>query len=436
MDPFVVGVIGVVALLVFILLRVPIAFALAGIGIVGSIELMGFDRVLSYFPHLVYSHTSKFTFTAIPLFLLMGYFAFYAGITDEAYDAARAWIGKIRGGLGIATVGACALFAASAGSSLAECAAMAKIAVPEMVKSGYSKRFATGIVASAGGLAVVIPPSIIMVIYGVATETSVGQLLIAGILPGIVYTGVFMLGIYLFAVIKPSSAPIDPSLDTTWKTRFTSLRKLIDIVIMFSVSIGGIYAGIVTPTEGAALGAIAALAVTLVKRKLTWKAFKTAVMETIVASTIIFLLFAGANIFTIFITYSGIVDAFATWLIGLGLTKTMLFTAILVMYIILGCFLDSISMMILTLPFVIPIIEAQGLSLIWFGVIMCMIVEIGCITPPMGLNVYVMKAAMGDSIELTEIFAGALPFVILMVLVVYILYAYPSIALWLPGLMK
>jgi len=193
---------------------------------------------------------------------------------------------------------------------------------------------------------------------------------------------------------------------------------------------------VLSGNESLALGAIAALAVTLVKRKLTWKAFRTAVMETIVASTIIFLLFAGANIFTIFITYSGIVDAFATWLIGLGLTKTMLFTAILVMYIILGCFLDSISMMILTLPFVIPIIEAQGLSLIWFGVIMCMIVEIGCITPPMGLNVYVMKAAMGDSIELTEIFAGALPFVILMVLVVYILYAFPIIALWLPGLMK
>jgi tripartite ATP-independent transporter DctM subunit len=313
---------------------------------------------------------------------------------------------------------------------------MAKIAVPEMVKSGYSKRFATGIVASAGGLAVVIPPSIIMVIYGVATETSVGQLLVAGILPGIVYTLVFALAIWLFALLYPSSAPVEKSVDTSWNARVQSLNKLKDIVILFGVSIGGIYVGIVTPTEGAALGAVAALTITFVKKKLTWKIFKTTVMETAKASTIIFLLFAGANIFTIFVTYTGLVDAFAGWLVGLGLSKTMLFTAIIFMYVILGCFLDSISMMILTLPFVIPIIEAQGLSLIWFGVIMCMVVEIGCITPPMGLNVYVMKAAMGDSIELTEIFAGALPFVILMLIVVYILYAFPIIALWLPSLMK
>jgi C4-dicarboxylate transporter DctM subunit len=435
MDPIVVGIIGVVALLVFIIIRVPIAYALAGVGLLGSIYLMGFDRVLAYYPHIIYSNTSKFTFTAIPLFLLMGYFAFYAGITDEAYDVARTWVGKIPGGLGIATVGGCALFAATAGSSLAECAAMAKIAVPEMVKSGYSKRFATGIVASAGGLAVVIPPSIIMVIYGVATETSVGQLLVAGILPGIVYTLVFAIAIWLFALLYPSSAPVETSVDTSWKARVQSINKLKDIAILFGVSIGGIYAGIVTPTEGAALGAVAALAITFVKKKLTWEVFKTTIMETAKASTIIFLLFAGANIFTIFVTYTGLVDAFAQWLIGLGLSKTMLFTAIIFMYVILGCFLDSISMMILTLPFVVPIIEAQGLSLVWFGVIMCMVVEIGCITPPMGLNVYVMKAAMGDSIELTEIFAGALPFVILMLIVVYILYAFPIIALWLPSLM-
>ena len=215
MDPLTVGWIGIVTLLVFILLRVPISYALAAIGVVGSLYLMGLDRVLSYYPHIIFSHTSKFTFTAIPLFLLMGYFAFYAGITDEAYQCARAWLGKIPGGLGIATVGACAIFAASAGSSLAECAAMGKIAVPEMVKSGYSKRFATGIVASAGGLAVVIPPSIIMVIYGVATETSVGKLLIAGILPGLLYALTFALSIFVAAYFWPSLAPIETTVDTS-----------------------------------------------------------------------------------------------------------------------------------------------------------------------------------------------------------------------------
>jgi tripartite ATP-independent transporter DctM subunit len=396
---------------------------------------MGLDRVLSYYPHIIFSHTSKFTFTAIPLFLLMGYFAFYAGITDEAYQCARAWLGRIPGGLGIATVGACAIFAASAGSSLAECAAMSKIAVPEMVKSGYSKRFATGIVASAGGLAVVIPPSIIMVIYGVATETSVGKLLIAGILPGLLYALTFALSIFAAAYFWPSLAPIETTVDTSWQARRKTLVKLWEIVLLFSVSIGGIYVGLATPTEGATLGAVAAFALAIFKGRLSWKVLKEAVSETITASAVIFLLFAGATTFTIFITYSGVIDAFSTWLIGLGFTKLGLFTAILVFYIILGCFLDSISMMILTLPFVVPIIEAQDMSLIWFGVIMCMIVEIGCITPPMGLNVYVMKAAMGDSVELTDIFAGALPFVLVMVLVVFILYFFPQIALWLPNLM-
>ena len=435
MDPLTVGWIGIVTLLVFILLRVPISYALAAIGVVGSLYLMGLDRVLSYYPHIIFSHTSKFTFTAIPLFLLMGYFAFYAGITDEAYQCARAWLGKIPGGLGIATVGACAIFAASAGSSLAECAAMGKIAVPEMVKSGYSKRFATGIVASAGGLAVVIPPSIIMVIYGVATETSVGKLLIAGILPGLLYALTFALSIFVAAYFWPSLAPIETTVDTSWQARRKTLVKLWEIVLLFSVSIGGIYVGLATPTEGATLGAVAAFALAIFKGRLSWKVLKEAVTETITASAVIFLLFAGATTFTIFITYSGVIDAFSTWLTGLGFTKLGLFAAILIFYIIMGCFLDSISMMILTLPFVVPIIEAQDMSLIWFGVIMCMIVEIGCITPPMGLNVYVMKAAMGDSVELTDIFAGALPFVLVMVLVVFILYFFPQIALWLPDLM-
>jgi C4-dicarboxylate transporter DctM subunit len=436
MDPLAVGIIGIIALLVFIILRVPISYALAGIGLLGSIYLMGFDRVISYMPHLIYSHTSKFTFTAIPLFLLMGYFAFYAGVTDEAYECARAWVGKVPGGLGIATVGGCALFAASAGSSLAECAAMAKIAVPEMIKSGYSKRLATGIVASAGGLAVVIPPSIIMVIYGVVTETSVGQLLVAGVIPGILYALIFAAGISGFAFFRPSSAPVESRVDTSWNARFSSLKRLWEIVLLFSVSIGGIYIGFVTPTEGAALGAVAAFALAFFKGRLTRGVLKEAVVETIKSSAIIFLLFSGASIFTVFITVTGIIEAFTGWLVGLNLSNFGLFWAIILFYIILGCFLDSISMMILTLPFVLPIIDGQGLNLIWFGVVMCMIVEIGCITPPMGLNVYVMKAAIGRSIELTEIFAGALPFVILEVLVVFILYLFPSIALWLPSFMK
>jgi C4-dicarboxylate transporter DctM subunit len=436
MDPLYVGFIGIFLLIFLIMMRVPIAIALAGVGIFGLTYMMGLERVVLYVPHQVYSRVAKFTFTAVPLFLLMGYFAFYAGITDEAYGVARAWVGRIPGGLGLATVLGCALFAASAGSSLGECAAMSKIAVPEMEKSGYSRRLATGLVASAGGLAVVIPPSVIMVIYGVLTEQSVGELLVAGILPGILYFGVFAIAIFLYALIRPESAPLEPKSNVSWSVRFKSLGRVWEIAILFAVSVGGIYAGLVTPEEAAALGASAAVLLTLAKGKLNWGILKQAIIETVCGSAIIFMLFVGAAIYTMFLTLTGVLEASTDWLIGLNLSRQGLFWALIFLYVIMGSFLDAISIMLVTLPLVLPIIEAQELSLIWFGVIMCMIVEIGCITPPMGLNVYVMKAAMGRSIDINEIFLGALPFVVLMLIIIAILYAFPQIALWIPSLMN
>jgi C4-dicarboxylate transporter, DctM subunit len=435
MDPLIVGFAGVFVLIALIILRVPIAFALLAVGVLGLIYLMGVDQVMSFVPHQIYSRTAKFTFTAVPLFLLMGYFAYYAGITDEAYDVARAWVGRVPGGLGLATVVGCALFAASAGSSLGECAAMSKIAVPQMRKSGYSPRLATGLVASAGGLAVVIPPSVIMVIYGVLTEQSVGQLLVAGILPGVLYFGVFAVAIVIFAMIRPESAPVEPKAVSSWKARIMSVGRIWEIAVLFAISIGGIYTGLVTPTEGAALGALAAILLTLFKGRLTWGIFKAAILETVSASSVIFMLFVGAAAFTIFLNLSGVLQTSTAWLIGLELSKVQLFWALIFLFVIMGSFLDAISIMLVTLPLILPIIEAQGFSPIWFGVIMCMIVEIGCITPPMGLNVYVMKAALGKSVDLNDIFIGAMPFVVLMLIIVAILFYFPEIALWLPSQM-
>ncbi len=435
MDPIYLGYLGCIALIVLIVVRVPIAFALISIGVIGLTTMMGFSQVLSYVPHQIYSRTADFTFTAIPLFLLMGYFAYYAGITDEAYDVARTWVGRVPGGLGLATVAGCALFAASAGSSLGECAAMSKIAVPEMRKSGYSARLATGLVASAGGLAVVIPPSVIMVIYGVLTEQSVGKLLVAGIMPGVLYFAVFAIAIMLFAIIWPHLAPLEPTAVSSWKRRLSSLGKLWQIALLFTIAIGGIYAGLVTPTEGAALGAFAAMLLTLFKGRLSWDIFKLAILETVSAAAVIFTLFIAADVFTMFLNLTGVLQTSTAWLLGLDLSRDMLFWALILLFIIMGSFLDAISIMLVTLPLIMPIIEAQNLSPIWFGVIMAMIVEIGCITPPMGLNVYVMKAAMGKSIELNDIFIGALPFVGLQLIIVGILFYFPEIALWLPELM-
>lgn len=435
MEPVTVGYIGIISLIILIALRIPIFIALASVGLAGLFYLMGIDATLSYIPHQVYSRVSNFTFTAIPLFLLMGYIAFYAGITTEAFNVARVWVGRIPGGLGISTILGSAIFAASAGSSLSECAAMSKIAVPEMEKSGYSRRLATGLVASAGGLAVVIPPSVIMIIYGVLTEQSVGRLLIAGILPGILYFGVFAGAVFVFALLRPQSAPLEPESNTTWSQRFASLSYLWQIFVLFAVSIGGIYMGLVTPEEAAALGAFTALILAIVRGKFTWLFFKKAVTETVTASTIIFMLFVGAAIFTSFLTFTGILEASTNWLISLDLSRVSLFAALMVLFIILGSFLDAISIMLITLPLVLPILEAQGMSLIWFGVIMCMVVEIGCITPPMGLNIYVMKAALGKSYDLNDLFLGAMPFVLLQIIIVVILYIYPQIALFLPRLM-
>ncbi len=435
-DPFWLGLMGTVLLVVLIMLRVPIAFVLTGIGTVGIMMIFGPHKALVFLPNQLYTHIAKFTFTAVPLFLLMGYFVFHAGLTKEAYDAARSWVGRVPGGMAVTTVTGCALLAATSGSSLAECAAMAKIAVPEMRRSGYSMRLATGVVASAGGMAVVIPPSIIMVIFGVITETSVGKLLIAGILPGILYFAIFSIAIIAWAYFFPSSAPRELGVDTSFRARLRSLRQIWGIAVLFVLVMGGIYSGFVTPTEAAALGAVGAALLALIKGKLTWENLKSSILETVTASAMIFLLLAGASIFTTFLSVSGIVASATDSLVELELRPVYLFMGIILLYIVLGMFLDTISMMILSLPLVLPILEAQNMSLIWFGVIMCMMAEIGCITPPMGLNVYVIKGALGKSVDLNDIFIGAAPFILLELLIIVILYLFPEIALWLPRFME
>jgi C4-dicarboxylate transporter DctM subunit len=436
MDPFWIGCIGIVALFVLIMLRVPIAFALMGIGTLGIIYMYSLQHALAFVPPKFFDYLSKFTFTAVPLFLLMGYLAFSAGLTNEAYDAAKAWVGALPGGLALTTIIACTLFAATAGSSLAECAAMAKISVPEMRRSGYSYRFATGVVAAAGGMAIVIPPSIILIIYGVITETSVGQLLIAGILPGILLFAVFGGAVVLFSYFSTSLAPSELNQKTSWRARRASFKKVWSILALFSIIMGGIYSGFVTATEAAALGVVGATAIAMIKRRLGWKSFISAIVETGKATTMLFLLVGGASVFTVFMSLTGVISSTTTFLVDLNLHPFALLCSLFLLYIFLGTFLDSISMMLLTFPLVIPIIEAQGFSLIWFGIVMCMLVEIGCITPPMGLNVYVIKGVLGREVELNDIFAGALPFVLLYLLVIFVLYVFPDVVLWLPSLMR
>lgn len=435
MDQLTVGILGCVVFVVFIFIRVPIAYAMGVVGTAGLLYVYGPASLLRFVPTQVYSHTANFTFSALPLFLLMGYLSFYADLSRDSYDAARAWFGKVPGGLAVATVYACAIFGACSGSSLAECAVFSKMAVPEMIKSGYNRKLALGVVASAGGLDVLIPPSIIMVVFGVMTETSIGQLLIAGIVPGIIYALVFAVAIILFCWLVPSWAPKTTDVDTSWKAKMTSVKNLWMVVVLFGLVLGSIYAGWATPDESASIGVLGAFIILVCRKKYSWDDVKGAAIDSAKAAAMIFLLFGTACVFSAFLSVTGVISAITEWVVEMGFPFWGILFALTVMYLVMGCFLDAISMMVLTMPVVAPLITAHGASLIWFGVYISMVVVIGAITPPLGLNCYVMKGAMGDSVELKEIFQGAIMFLPLMILITLIICVFPQLSLWLPELM-
>jgi tripartite ATP-independent transporter DctM subunit len=436
MEPLSIGYVGCAAFIVLVFLRVPIAYAMAIVGTIGLFFVYGFATVFKFVPVEIYSHTSSFTLAALPLFLLMGYLAFHADLSKDAYDAAKAWFGKVPGGLAVATVYACAIFGACSGSSLAECAVFSKISVPEMVKNGYNKKLALGVVAAAGGLDVLIPPSIIMVIYGVMTETSIGQLLIAGILPGVLYACVFAVAIAIFCWLKPEYAPNIAGVDTSWRAKWLAVKNLWAVALLFVLVLGAIYTGWATPDEAAAVGVVGSVLLLLLRNKFSWNTLKSATIDSAKASAMIFLLLGTASVFAAFLSVTGVISTVTRAVTDLGLPFWALIAALMILYLALGCFLDAISMMVLTMPLVAPLIVAHGGSLIWFGVFISMMMVIGAVTPPLGLNCYVMKAAMGDEAELKDIFAGVLPFVALMLLIAVILAAFPAISLWLPALMS
>lgn len=431
------GIVGIAVLLILMIMRCPISFALLSVGTGGLVYFMGLDPAITYIPTQIFKYLAKFTFIAVPLFLLMGYFTFHAGLTSDAYKVAKDWVGHLPGGLGIATVLANAAFGAVAGSSLASCAAFSKIAVPEMARSGYSMRLATGIVASAGGLAILIPPSIIMIIYGILTETSPGKLFIAGIFPALVY--VLVISISIIPLVRFSSAwKLQGQVFTRppLKQRLYDSYKLWTIFLLALLVIGGIYTGLVDPTEAAALGAFGAMLLALFLRKLSWPAFKDSVFSTLQASSMIFLLLAGASVFSTFLTRSGLMALVTNAIIKLDVPLFALLGLLAIFYVILGMFLDSISMMVLTLPFVTPVMLDKGIDFIWFGVFITILVEVGAITPPLGLNIYVMKSVLRDEISLEDLFIGAAVFVPIILVVLLILMLFPELATWLPAKMS
>jgi tripartite ATP-independent transporter DctM subunit len=432
MEPLVAGYIGIGIITLLILLGMRIAFATALVGIIGIAILKGWDTafyISGYLPHGIVAH---YSLSVIPLFIIMGYFGFFAGLTRDVFQTARQWFGHFPGGLAIATTYGCAGFAACTGSSVASAAIMGKMAIPEMRKYGYQARLAAGAVAAGGTIATLIPPSVPLVIYGIITEQSVGLLLMAGLLPGILSAVIYAFMIQVRVKISPSLAPPLPA--ASWKARVVSLKNTWGIFTILIMILGGIYTGIFTPTEAGGAGATATFLLAIFSRKLTWKDFKQSVLDTGRATVMIFSIIVGVLMFVRFLAITGLPAAFSNAVLAMPVPPMIILIGMLGLFVFLGMFLDLIGMMLLALPIIFPAVVALGFDPIWFGVIVVKMGEICLVTPPVGLNVYVVNSVAPD-IPSQEIFMGIIPFLLMDFLTLAILIMFPQIALFLPSLM-
>jgi tripartite ATP-independent transporter DctM subunit len=410
-----------------------IAFATAIIGFVGIYILRGWhaaSTVSGYIPHAA---VTPYSLSVIPLFIIMGYFAFYAGLTSDIYKTAQKWFGHLPGGLAIATVFGCAGFAACTGSSTASAAVMGRIGIPEMIEHGYDRRLAAGVVAASGTLAALIPPSIILVIYGIITEQSVGMLLIAGFIPGILSALIYGIGIYVRVKLNPDLGKPSPAVP--FKQKILALRGTWGMLLIIALILGGIYAGWFTPTEAGGIGAFSAFLMALGLRRLTLTNLREALLETGKTTVMIFTIMAGVLILIYFLALTGVPDAFAQMVIALPFNRYLVLIAILTVYVVLGMFLDGLGMLMLTLPIVFPAVTALGFDPIWFGIIVVKMVEICLVTPPVGLNVYMVRS-VAPEIPLEQIFLGIIPFVVMDLLTVALLIIFPEIITFLPSTMQ
>lgn len=426
---------AIVILLVLIGLRVPIGLALGAVSLIGLMMVRSTEAALGIFSDLPFEFGANWSLSAVPMFLLMGSVAFHTGLTGSLFKAARLWLSGLPGGLAVATNFASAGFAAASGSSLATAAAMGRLAIPEMLKMRYDPALATGVVAAAGTLGSLIPPSILFVLYGWFTETSIGALLLAGLLPGLLTAFVYAALIIGRCMINPSLAP--PVRDiVTWGERIRVLGEIWPIPLLVLGVIGGIYSGLATATEAAALGAVVAILIALFRGRLTWLAFRTSVVESLESTASIFFVAIGALLLTRLLALAGLPTVMAEAVGALGIDPLMLIIGISVVYLILGCFLDPLGLMLLTLPVFQPMFEAANLDMIWVGVIVVKYIEIGLLTPPIGLNAYVVKGVVGDAVPLTTIFRGLAWFIAAEAVIMVLLISFPQISTWLPSQMS
>jgi tripartite ATP-independent transporter DctM subunit len=414
-------------------LGMPIAFVMMFVGFLGISFLASIHAALPVVAKTVYETAAYYPYTIIPLFILMGAFAGGAGITAKLYGSFDKWFRKLPGGLGIATIAACACFGALSGSSVAAAAAMGTIAIPEMRRFKYDPALAVGIVAAGGTLSFLIPPSLGFVVYGMLTEQSIGKLLVSGVLPGAVLSLAYIAVIVVKVKINPDLAPETPG-RVTWKEKVRALGGVWETLLVFVIVMGGIYLGFVNPTEAGAIGATALFVIVIGKMKLTLRSLSTALLEAARISVMVLFLVAGANVFSYFLALSTIPASVSAWMAALQVSKYVVLTIVVVIYLVMGCFLDAISMMVLTMPVIFPVVKTLGFDPIWFGVVCVIMMEAGLITPPVGLNVYTL-AGVAKDVPMATIFRGAFPFLFAMVAVTVLIAIFPGIALYLPSMM-
>ena len=413
--------------------RVPIALAMGLTGFGGLAILKGMNPAMASVAATVWESGFQITLSVIPLFILMGNFVTKAGMARELYQAAHTFVGHLRGGLAMATIMACGGFGAICGSSIATAATMTKVAYPSMREVGYSDELATGAIAAGGTLGILIPPSTIMVIYGIMTETNIGRLFAAGVLPGVVAIVLLCLAVQFICWRNPLAGPRDRR--ATWRERFTAVRDIWGVVVLFAVVMGGIYGGIFTATEGAGIGAFGAFVFALVRRALTWKILLEVLVESACTTSMLFMILIGALIFANFVNYTSMPRDLLDFVTRYQVSPITVMIAICVIYVVLGTAMEELSMILLTVPIFFPLVVSLGFDPVWFGIIIVVVVEIGLISPPVGMNMFVVRSLL-PQVSTATIFRGVTPFAIADVIRLGILVAFPAISLWLPNALK
>jgi C4-dicarboxylate transporter, DctM subunit len=423
---------GFVAIFALALLRMPLAFSMGLVGVIGIGLTRGWMPALASTAQVVQETGFAYTLSVIPLFILMGNFVARAGLAHELFHAAYTFVGHRKGGLAHATIAACAGFGAICGSSIATAATMSKVAYPSMKKLGYSDALSTGVIASGGTLGIMIPPSTIMVIYGIVTETHIGKLFAAGVLPGILTAILLMLAVVFMTMRDPEHAPAGEKF--TWKQRLEALRGIWGVLLLVVVVLGGIYGGVFTATEGAGMGAAGAFLFAWARKALTWESLIGILVESARTTAMLFTLLIAATVFANFVNFTTMPGDLKEWITHLGLSPVMVVGAMMVIYIILGTVMEELTMVLLTIPLFFPIVVQLGFDPVWFGVLIVMVIQIGLISPPVGMNLFVLNTLL-PKVGLGTIFRGCWPFVVMQVVTLAILLFFPSISLYLPSLM-